>query len=212
MSRYVVNVATGRYLVGQERLRSALASAATGGLYFSDMMPPGSPSHLEVPYAFKAWALKAAIDRGATSLLWADACIVPLRSLDPLWERIENHGYWVSRNGYWNSEWTAESAYADLSVTHEENAKIAHVVATAFGLSLTHPVGKRIFEEYFRLAQTRAFIGPWTGGIGVQHRHDQTALSVVAHRAGCVLTDPPEWFAYRGGETEKTVLCADGAY
>lgn len=212
MSRYIVNVATGRYEIGQDRLRRAVTSEGCNGLYFAGGLPPGSPSHSEVPYAFKAWAIKSALDRGATTVIWADSCIVPLRSLAPMWERIERDGYWISRNGFWNSEWTADSAYADLGVTHEENAKIPHVVATAFGLSLAHPVGKQIFEEYFRLARTQAFVGPWKGGIGVQHRHDQTALSVVAHRAGCALTDPPEFFAYRGGETDATVLCADGDY
>lgn len=209
MSRYVVNVATGHYLIGQERLRRAVTD---NGLYFSGMMPPGSPEHIAVPYAFKAWALKAALDRGATSVLWADACIVPVGSMGPLWDRIERDGYWISNNGFKNSEWTADSAYSDLGVSREENEKIPHVVATAFGLSLTHPTGRRIFDEYFRLAQTNAFIGPWQGGIGVQHRHDQTALSVVAYRAGCNLTNPPEFFAYRGGETADTILCADGSY
>ena len=44
------------------------------------------------------------------------------------------------------------------------------------------------------------------------HRHDQTALSVIAWRLGCVLDAPPDTFAYKGGENEKTILIADGAY
>ena len=213
MTRCIVNVATGpRYANGQERLATNPHVIETPVMLFRDQMPPGSPSHTEVPYAFKPWAMKAAAEVGAEVLLWADASIVPIRSLDPLWEKIEREGAWISRNGYRNSEWTAESAYADLDVTHEENDAIEHVVATTFGLNLNHATGRYIFDEYLRLAQTRAFCGPWRGGIGVQHRHDQTALSVIAWRAGVELTSPPEWFAYRGGEVESTVLVADGAF
>ena len=115
MSRCVVNVATGDYVRGQERLKRSIGGQA---IYcWANVMPPGSPSHREVPYAFKAWALRAAADQSCTSLLWADACILPIASLEPLWEKIEREGCWISRNGYRNSEWTAESAYADLGVT-----------------------------------------------------------------------------------------------
>lgn len=175
-------------------------------------MPPGSPAHAAKPYAFKAHALAAAAQKGYATLLWADASIVPHQPLAGLWERIERDGYWISRNGWMNAEWTCKEAYADLGVTEDENWQIPHVVATAFGVCLGHPKGERIFEEYLRLAQTRAFIGPWRGGVGIQHRHDQTALSVIAWREGCVLTDPPAWFSYRGGETAETYLIADGAY
>ena len=210
--RCVVNVATGPYVRGQKRLTSNKYVIDEPMMMFIDEMPPGSPSHKDNPYAFKAWAMKHAADHAATLLLWADACILPIRSLEPLWERIERDGYWISRNGYRNSEWTTDSAYADLGVTHEKNDGIEHVVATAFGLNLEHEKGRYIFDEYFRLAQTNAFKGPWTGGIGVKHRHDQTALSVVAWRAGCELTDPPNVFAYASGVTEDTILSADARY
>ncbi len=210
--RCICNVATGPYVRGQDRLKRSPFIDGCSLYTHRDVMPPGSPSHQDVPYAFKAWALKHAADHGATVLLWADACILPICSLEPLWEKIERDGAWISRNGYRNSEWTAESAYADLGVTHEENHEIEHVVATAFGLNLNHEKGRYIFDEYFRLAQTNAFKGPWTGGIGVQHRHDQSALSVVAWRAGVELTSPPAWFAYAAGVTDETILSADARY
>jgi hypothetical protein len=189
-------------------------------------MPPGSPSHRDVPYAFKAHAIKQALDRGADLILWADSSILPIRSLEPLWQRIEAEGYWISRNGWKNSEWTADSAYPLLGVTREENDQIPHVVATSFGLNLRHETGRRMFERYLELANNGAFRGPWTNGpqsvdgrrgpCGPAstrgHRHDQTALSVIAWREGCVLTDPPSVFAYRGGETEQTILVADSSY
>lgn len=227
--RCIVNVATGRFVKGQQRLIMNRHTLQCPVLCWTDVMPPKSPSHLDVPFAFKAWAIAAAIERGCTSILWADACILPISPLEPLWERIEQDGYWISRNGWTNAEWTAENVRWKLGVTQEENEQIPHVVATSFGLCVDKPVGKNIFEEYLSLAQNGSFCGPWwnsnhpeystragahpCGGSKVRgHRHDQTALSVIAHKQGCKLTDPPHIFAYAGGQVEGTILLADGAY
>lgn len=214
----VVNVATGRFVKGQQRLLAAVAGHAFA--WWCGVLPAGSPEHRDVPYAFKAHALAAAAEGGERLLLWADACIVPAAPLEPLFERIARDGYWISRNGWMNAQWTADSAYADLCISREENARVPHVVATAFGVSMDHPIGRALLDEYLRLAKTRAFCGPWRntpetpcGDASVLgHRHDQTALSVIAWRLQLKLTDPPQIFAYKGGETADTVLIADGAY
>jgi hypothetical protein len=228
VSRCVVNVATGRYLSGQRRLAVNLPYDK---MFWSTHFPPGSPEHRETPYAFKAWALEAARLAGHETLLWADASIVPIRDLEPLWARIEHDGYWISHNGWKNAEWTADSAYEDLPVTREFNWTIPHVVAGTFGIDLRHKIGRQIFDEYFRLAQTKAFCGPWfntnhpnhahmaidgfkAGPCGdervIGHRQDQTALSAIAAIYGCKLTDAPDIFAYSGRCSEDTILMAAG--
>ena len=50
----------------------------------------------------------------STTLLWCDACIVPVRPLEPLWEKIERDGYWFCANGWSNYEWTAALAYWEM--------------------------------------------------------------------------------------------------
>jgi hypothetical protein len=111
------------------------------------------------------------------------------------------------------------------------NREIKHVVGGFFGLSMKHPVGRAILEEMYRLAQTRAFCGPIAnlnhkdcptshatvcGPPDVRgHRHDQTALSVVAWRHGVQLVDPPTFLVYGKPEMatdERTVVVADGSY
>ena len=260
--RCVVSVATGHYRVGQTRLKNILDATGETGIYFSSI-PASWPPHdtapglpqvqggREVavdpasvrPYAFKAAAMRFATDKGYTSLLWADASILPIKPLAPLWERIERDGAWISNNGFTSYEWCADSAYPELfpgvplDMAREEAKKIPHPVATCFGLSLLHPTGRFIFDEYVRLATTtRVFCGPWMnsnhadyanqkadgvrcapcGGPDVRgHRHDQLALGIIASRAGVVLSDPPTVFAYgKAGDPadERTILLADGCY
>jgi len=217
MNRLVVNVATGPYVAGQRRLKRALTDPM---LCWADQMPPSSPTHKRTPYAFKAFALEAARIQGADLVLWADAAVVPIRSLDPLWDLIERQGYWFSRNGFQNGQWCSDAALPLLGITREESFQQEHVVATTFGLDLRSEIGTTFASEYLRLAQNGSFRGPWRNDHGeastdprvTGHRHDQTAASVIAHRLGMELTNPPQWFAYRGGETQETVLVADGAY
>jgi hypothetical protein len=255
MTRAVVNCASDSWVTGQTRLRKALIEFGGGAelRFWTNQLPAKCPPHRaigcfggsgpKVPYAFKAYALREAANRGGELLLWCDASILPIRSLEPLWERIERDGYWFSPNGYSNYEWTADSAYPDLfafEYAHQwppanvraANRLIPHVVATAFGLNVRHPLGRAFLGEYYRLAsETQAFCGPhWNtayeggypendrrvglcGPLDVRgHRHDQTAASVIAWRLGMELAKPPVLFSYRGGETSDIILVADGSY
>jgi hypothetical protein len=218
MNRVVLNVATGHYVKGQNRLRDRFKGVDV--LTWSDQMPSGCPNHRSVPYAFKAYAIQEAIIRGYSTILWADACIVPHGDLEPLWNLIETQGYWFSRNGFKNGEWCSDAALPLLEMTREESFGHEHVVATTFGLDVRNETGRHFAAEYFRYAKNGAFKGPWkndkceaSSDARVRgHRHDQTAASVLCHRLGMALTDPPAWFSYRGGEIPATKLIADGAY
>lgn len=247
MRRMVVSYGTGDFLVGLERLDAAVLGELGANALMMPWgigpwkhlsvqhknagawpIPASWPTHQQKPFAFKAYALKAAMDYGADLLLWCDCCILPIRSLEPLWERIERDGYWMSRNGFTNYEWTANSAYPDLfpeAVASQHwdemrsvNRGIEHVVAGCFGINVRHPIGKAFLEEYYRLAsETNAFCGPWTntsrtpcGPSDVRgHRHDQTAASVIAWRLGMKLTSPPNIFAYSKRRADKTLHLED---
>ncbi len=243
MSRAVVSVVIGdeRFSKGQDRLCKALIGYAPGTEWWSlNQSAMYYPSHAEKPFAFKAYALREAAEMGVDNLLWCDASIMPIRSLEPLWERIERDGYWFANNAWTNYQWTADSAYPDLfpdaiydptcqgiDRAREINREIPHVVATAFGISTAHPKGKRFIDEFYRLAsETKAFCGPWTNGPAyydnprqapcgppdvLGHRHDQTCASVLAWRLGFRLTEQPEIYAVKGNETDATILVADGS-
>jgi hypothetical protein len=242
MSRCVVTVATGRYEQAGLRLQSELSKLDDDSGFFGWLgeLPQGSPSHKDRPYAFKAYALQR-VSRMYDVLIWADAAVVPVRSMKPLWEKIERDGYWFAVNGWTNYEWTADSAYKDLfpgmpiDRAREENKKFTQILGTTFGISLRSSIGRRFLDEYYRLAsETEAFCGPWANANNAEwshrygagssyttapcgppdvlgHRHDQTAASVIAWRLGMKLTECPEFFSYPSGAIGKTVLVAVGA-
>lgn len=220
--RAVVSVATGPYLANQDRLRAAIPQE--NALFWRNVLPPGSPSHLDTPYAFKAYAIRDALRQGAQTVLWMDASVLPIRPLEPLWQLIEEQGYWFSLNlpcnnltaPAWNcGQWTCDSALEPLEITREEAFGIPHVIGTAFGLDLRDSHAQLFFDKYMKLVQDdRAFRGPWTNNDGwaskdrrvLGHRHDQTVASVLAWRLGMKLTRPPKWIVDGGMGTEETVL------
>ncbi|HET9304843.1 MAG TPA: hypothetical protein VFO46_02340 [Candidatus Sulfotelmatobacter sp.] len=218
--RAVVSVGTGSYVAGLDRLHAWLLDHGENHIWWRNAWPSDCPPHRTVPYAFKARALEIASEQ-AEILLWADSSIVPVKSLDPLWERIERDGYWIANNAWMNYEWTNEKAYEifwpdrDIVAARIINKAIPHVMATSFGLNLVHPVGRAIYDEYLYYGlKTRAFCGPWHGEIGVRHRHDQSALSIVAWRHEAKLTNCPDILAYGKPDQvtdSRTILVADGS-
>lgn len=229
MRRLVVSYATGRYVKGLERLDEAvLLKHGAGGLImpwgigpWPNTKSPGAdawpipkewPTHQDIPYGFKAYALKAAVDAGAEILLWADAAILPIRSMEPLWERIEREGAWIHNGGWINSQWTADSAYPDLfrsawdggpdlslEQKREINRTIPHVVATTFGINVKHPLGRAILNEYFRLAsETQAFCGPWWNSNGEREDYRKNA--------GAAPCGPPSTLGHRHDQTCLSVI------
>lgn len=218
MRRAAVNVSTGtNYRALQGRLNQKLSEYGNCAIHlWSEPLPKSWTPHKELPYAFKAHALSSV---ETDLILWLDSSILPLRSLDPVWQEIERVGYFIPANpGMWNYEWTAESAYDDLfaGISREAaiglNRKVPHCSSAAFGFNLQSWIGKKAFDEFCRLAHTRAFCGPWANENGPDrdryqldylrelyptapcgppevrgHRHDQTALSVIAWRLGMKL-------------------------
>lgn len=227
MRRCVVSVGTGYYRGAMDRLR--VATQKFGNCEFkgwTDPLPDEWPTHTNVPYGFKAMALRWAMDQDFDCVFWCDSVILPIRPLEPLWERVQRVGYFIADagNGANNYQWTADSAYKDLfpgmdiGQAREISKGFLQVHAAVMGLNLRSEIGIEFLSEYYRLATTtKAFCGSWTntnGDCGPSdvkgHRHDQTAASLIAHRLGMNLDTFPEPYAY-SKPAPGTILLHDGS-
>ena len=209
--RAIVNVATGpAFIAGQDRLIKALEQIGNKErlIMWRDEFPADSPSHAQVPYGFKIYALREAIARGADTLLWLDSSIIPLATLEYLWILIERRGIWLSRNyDLMTDAFCGDKAAQVLNVSRDELAKIPHLVAGAFGLCMNKPIAWTMLIEWELAMLHGAFANGGSADPNfIAHRHDQTALSVLAWRHKILLTKPPNWFAEGGQETKETLL------
>ncbi len=199
------------YVANQDRLRNDLNSQ--GQMHYTwQELPPGSPTHADVPYGFKYSAIDEVARKGATSILWLDSSAVILKPLDPIWSMIEQQGYWFSRNyDYNNGQFCSDEALKIMGMTREEAFKVPHVTAACFGLRMDHPYAIAFMSGWKTLAEAGAFKGDRGNCSGKVedptqyqgHRNDQSCASQMCYLLGMNLTDPPDYWAE---QNDKTIL------
>ncbi len=157
-----------------------------------DHEPPGSVRHAAVPYWFKPYVIQDAQRRlNADLVAWMDASCVPTGgpgALDPFFDAVRARGVWAQHSGHHCARWTNDRCLRYMGVTRAEAETIPMVMAICVGFDLTNPAAQNLLTDWRRWAeQTTAFCGSWD-----DHRHHQSVLSILMHRAGFAPAPPRE--------------------
>lgn len=84
------------YRRGVRRIDNCLSQLGFGGEFLPYLsLPPGSPSHKDAPYGFKAFCLADAFSRGYEQVLYLDASTVILKPISTIFEVINRKGYYL---------------------------------------------------------------------------------------------------------------------
>lgn len=194
MSHAIVTCGVGSwYEQGVARLeRSLIYHGFAGSLYMNKgVYPPGSPTHQEVPYAFKLAAIDQARKDGHDQVLWLDASAWAIGKVDPIFHRIETEGHYFWTSGYQCHEWCNDRSLAYFGVTREEARSIEMLYALCIGLDFRNDRTKAFFDQWAKAMGDGIFNGSWKREEGDLeapeyrgHRHDQSAASLIAHKLG----------------------------
>jgi len=172
--------------------------------------PPGSPTHQQVPYAFKVYAIKEAWRRGYDCVLWADSRLFPIRPYQVIFNYIEEHGYFFMPNGFNVAQWCVEPARKALGISREEASGMPDIVGGFFGLDQRSVQATQFLER----VMARSKDGVSFHGSRRHHRHDQTVMSVVRIRMGLGWRNSPEpWMSFPvpgAKEREHVIFMAGG--
>lgn len=215
-SRCVVSCGYGGwYARGAERLRNILArtNPEVSTMIWANKLPPESRLHNQVPYDFKPKAIQAAQKAGFTSILWLDSSVVPNADISPIFNQIEKDGYFIMINGWSTGEWCSDRVLPYLNATRDELMTYPHGIGGILGFDLSRPSVVSVFNQWNELS-TDCFPGPWYNENGkassdtrvLGHRHDQTVISVLAHRAGWTFTPPGDNKLMSYGQNEEYLL------
>ena len=209
--RGVVNVATGPYAPLQARLVESLRRAGwSGGLLAWTQFPPGSPTHSDVPYGFKVYALREAQRQGFRTVLWLDAPCVATRAPDAVFDRIEAEGHLFVTGGELLGHWASDRCLEDAGLSRDRALELPLLNGTFIGLDLSHERSRRWLDLLEESCRRGLFRGPWLSDhcppeirarkpgrpVGFVsddprcwgHRHDEAVGSAIAHRLGMAIS------------------------
>lgn len=203
-----------------------------------NVYPPGAPGSVIVdgydygPYCAKPFALEYARQQGADVAILLDASFFPIRPIQPLVEHIQRNGYYLCRNGFKVGEWTSDAMLESFGVSREAALEMEEISSYCVGLDFSSPFGpnREMLFSWRARASVGIFAGPHTatgqpgrnpGFVSTDprvkgHRHDQSALSIIANRMGMDrLSERPDYTAYHLGygglfPNESTVLVNHG--
>ncbi len=116
----------------------------------------GSLELFDVPYSFKIFALLEAKRLGYKNCLWLDACMIPQKSLDPIFECIENNGiFFYSVPGYSYENNIEDFAVKALGSTLEKFLQMKPITTIAVGLDLTNERSLNLLNEWHQMAKEK---------------------------------------------------------
>lgn len=193
MKRCIVSYAdTPHYQSKMKRLDESLKGRFDGDfISFTHHSQIGSPSHKEVPYAFKPYAIQKAINLGYETILWLDSPIHAIKDLSPVFEYIEQHGFMFFDNiGHTLGMWTNDKCLEYFNIPREQAMKIQMIMACAIGINIQNILAVNFFNLYRHLIDL--YPGPHSN-----HRHDQSVASCLIYRQGLdIITAHETFFMY----------------
>jgi len=215
--RCIINVAIGgRYPKEQQRLGKSLAKHFDGDfLHWTDF--PNDNYNKANPYNAKAAAFEEAIKKGYKQILWVDCPVVALKSLEPIFDSIQEDGYLTLKNGGFNCAQTCSDAcLAYFKVTRDQAATFQEHAGGIIGIDMENPKGKELIELFIQACKdgacdgSRKHDGQSKDPRFQFHRQCQSVISLAANTLGLPYTmiwDKGPITLLPHKRTEKTILC-----
>lgn len=199
-TKAIINLATGSYVKGQDRLRDSLKNVGYQGdfLGWTAEHQIGAPPHADNPYAFKIHGFREAERQGHRFILWLDASVWAIKDVKPIFDHIEKHGYICQEAGHLVGNWVNQNCLDYFKITREEAMKMVMYGNAGFlGLDLWDTRANAFLHSWEKSMLAGAFKGSHS-----DHRHDMSAGSIIANKLNMTYQKGGEWLAYASPEDE----------
>lgn len=159
--KVVVNAAFGsEYVTNQQRLRRLLIRSGYDGSYqfWESELPEGCPSHNEARYAFKYPVVDVARQRfPGAKVLWLDAAMFIRGSLQPIFDRMDEIGYYMHGGEDYVGRWCPDRALQIYDVTRDDMMSVLMGAAGVMGFNFSHLHGIALFDILSEWSKSGAF-------------------------------------------------------
>jgi hypothetical protein len=168
-----------KYPQGIERIQKALKQIGFRGHFF---YKKGGFANLEgdgltlahIPYAFKPCFFREVKNLGYKYVLWLDSSMAPLRSLDWIFEKIKDKGYFGYQTmGHPLDQYANPYILRIFQVSAEEAKNIPTVETGVIGLDLSSEIGNKLLDQWEEAARIGGFFSS---------RPDQNSFSLIAYK------------------------------
>ena len=158
-----------------------------------------------IPYAFKLCFFEEVKNLGYKNVLWIDSSIIPLKSLEPVFEKIEKVGYFGYLSSHKVVDYSNEEALATFGLDMKKAEDILTIEGSVIGLNLKTEVGNLLLNEWRKSALNGGFYSA---------RSDQNSFSIIAYLNNLKDWDNPS--VHRPFQlqdiTENAIFCLDHSF
>jgi hypothetical protein len=198
-NKAIVNIAvcseTSWYINGQNRLRDSIIKVSEDAdLLFTQY----ENLRLQSVYEDKVLAIKEAAEKGYKKILWLDCSITAIASLQPIWDKIEQDGYYLYESGSNCAITCNDRCLSNYGLTRDEAEKIKECASNVVGINLESQLGFSFYKLWVSSLLNKSNLGEkWPSKKQrllesedkrfKYHRNDQSCASLSAGLLGLSL-------------------------
>lgn len=157
---------------------------------FTDYKDIGSPSHGDIPYAFKYYAIQKVRSMGYRVVLWCDSVLKLQKPLDPVIREIYDVGVYLQKDGWLCGTWASDKCLEYFGVSRDEAMNISSIYACFMGFDFANPRTTEFMQRWKAAMDAGAFQGNHSNANKSEsqdsrcrgHRHDQSCAELIAYQ------------------------------
>lgn len=180
----------GWYGVGAKRLKRSLIEVGFAGdiLTWEDQLPPNCPAHNDLPYYFKIAAFEWALFRQYTHILWCDASFWAVKDPMPIFDIINEQGYFMFSSGYNLAQTVNDNAVLKLELDRNNLETATEWATGCVGINFENPDGRNLYKlwkEYMDAGLSkgsRLHDNQSSDSRFLFHRQDQSCFSLACYQ------------------------------
>jgi hypothetical protein len=188
-----VTFASGGYLKLLDKWKSSIEkySSESDMFIFTDFSQLGCPSHEEVPYAFKPYAIERIKSMGYDIVIWCDSCIRLVKDIKMLIPEIKSRGVFLQNDpNHTIGDWANDRSLQYLNVTRDDAMKLPAIYACIMAFDFTQEISLEFLHRWKKSADDGIFQGKWNNEQKTEsqdvrckgHRHDQTCAELISYQ------------------------------
>jgi hypothetical protein len=196
----------GWYPEGSKRLKKSLNFVGWPGndLIWAGEYPSNCYLHEQVPYYMKVAAFEEAIRQGYTHILWCDSSMWAVNNPVPLFDIINEQGFWFFSSGYNLAQSVNDAALNHVGLSRDEAEGVTEWASGLFGVNLNNPDGLALYTQWKAYMDAGLSIGSRVHDNQsadprfLFHRQDQSCLSLAIWKLGLKNKASTDYVSYWG--------------